>query len=1056
MRALPPTLLLLLSAALPALNTPHAELRTTATAAGAVARVAAESDSVPPDLEGRREALRKAEESAAGRLAAGDGPGAARELNRAGRLRLILNELREALDSHRRALSLLAESPAAEVEVDALNGQAAAYMRLNEKEQAAEVVNRALSLSERIGYVAGRAEALLALSDRENYENHAAALLTAQRSLELWRSLGDGEGLARAHAQIGRCHMAQNALAEAEQSYRQALAIRRDLNDPAGQAEALIMLGFIEYRRAEWENSVRLLTQAQGLIDEHAEPGKMGQIACGLAEAFNEHGLPENGLVHYRRALDYYRRTQAPHLINYATWGLGVTYYQLGNYTEAADHLRQVLAGVEPDSLLAAQSYEYLGRIHSDRGEHGAARRELQAALSIYEKARNPREAAQVRGLLGQLSERQGRFEEARRFYGRSLNAFDALSDRINQAAVYYALGRLELNAGRYDDAEEHLRRSVEITEEIRRAPTSSDLTAAFSATTHERYEKYVECLMRLHEARPTGGFDVRAFQVSELARARSLAEKLRATRSDFAPGVPPELAARVKALRQARRTKEDSRIALLSRPYEKEELAALDSELARLGAEYRQVSEAIRERHPVYDQLVRPRAWDLRQVQQEVVADDRTILLEYGLGETRSYVWAVTRDGFTGHELPARAVVEAAAERVYRLLSAPPAPEAAETLEAAVGELSRAVLSPVAAELSAGRRVIVVADGALNYIPFQILTPPGRDEPLVAGHEITYSPSASVVGELRREASRRRAAPKLLAAFGNPVFASNYAQREEAQGGAELAAVQALDADRPRHAPRHIEINRDTFDPSLIRPLFYAKRELAYLLDATGGGGSFVAEGFAATRERLLGTDLTQYSILHFATHGLLDPKQPENSGLVLSTIGLDGREQDGFVGLQNIYELRAPVSLVVLSACQTALGKDVRGEGLLGLTRGFMYAGASSVVASLWKVDDEVTAELMRHFYANMLREGATPAAALRAAQNSIRQRPEWQSPYYWAAFTLNGEYRQVIKPAGAGAGAKLLAGGTLLTLLAGAGLWSLGRRRRSSGGFHSTAKK
>ena len=133
-----------------------------------------------------------------------------------------------------------------------------------------------------------------------------------------------------------------------------------------------------------------------------------------------------------------------------------------------------------------------------------------------------------------------------------------------------------------------------------------------------------------------------------------------------------------------------------------------------------------------------------------------------------------------------------------------------------------------------------------------------------------------------------------------------------------------------------------------------------------------------------------------------------------MLSTVNRDGQEQNGFVGLQDIYGLRAPVDLVVLSACQTALGKDVRGEGLLGLTRGFMYAGASSVVASLWKVDDEATAELMRQFYTNMLRKGMTPADALRAAQNSIRQRPEWQAPYYWAGFTLQGEYRQVIKPA------------------------------------------
>ncbi|MBD0327527.1 MAG: CHAT domain-containing protein, partial [Pyrinomonadaceae bacterium] len=278
------------------------------------------------------------------------------------------------------------------------------------------------------------------------------------------------------------------------------------------------------------------------------------------------------------------------------------------------------------------------------------------------------------------------------------------------------------------------------------------------------------------------------------------------------------------------------------------------------------------------------------------------------------------------------------------------------------------------------------------------------------------------------------------------PVFASNYAQLKETDGNEQLAFLQALETAPLRHALRDLELNGDAFDPSVIEPLFYAKRELVNLRDVASEGETFVAANFDATRERLQNTDLTKFAILHFATHGFLDPKRPENSGLVLSTVNREGQAQNGFVGLQDIYGLRAPVNLVVLSACQTALGKDVRGEGLVGLTRGFMYAGASSVVASLWKVDDEATTELMKRFYTNMLQQGMTPAAALRAAQNSIRQDSRWRSPYYWAAFTLQGEYRQIIKSTPAGPAAtytKMIAGGALLSLLAGAAC--LYRRRR-----------
>jgi CHAT domain-containing protein len=157
--------------------------------------------------------------------------------------------------------------------------------------------------------------------------------------------------------------------------------------------------------------------------------------------------------------------------------------------------------------------------------------------------------------------------------------------------------------------------------------------------------------------------------------------------------------------------------------------------------------------------------------------------------------------------------------------------------------------------------------------------------------------------------------------------------------------------------------------------------------------------------------TDLTQYAILHFATHGVFDPRNPANSGLFLSMVNRDAQRQNGFIGLQDIYALKARVDLVVLSACRTGLGKEVKGEGLIGVTRGFMNAGASSAVASLWSVDDEATAELMKNFYANMLREGMPPAAALRAAQNTVRKDPRWASPYYWAAFTFQGDYDRKI---------------------------------------------
>ena len=1009
-----------------------------------------EADERAATVEERRGALASLLESARRLRESGEAAAAARALNRAGRLRLRLNSPQEALATYREALSLLRETSDPTADADSHNGLGDAYSSLSRCGEAEAHLRRALDLSEQAGYAAGRARALLTLSECQNFRDHSLALRTAQEALALWQSVGDRRAVAESHSAVGQYHLAQNNLAEAARNFEAALGLRRELGSLDGQAEALIYLGFIEYRRGAWQEVFALLTQAQALLDEKGEPYKMGQITAGLAQAHIESGSPELGLEKYRQALEYYRQTQNRRAVAVMIWGLGKTHYMMGDYAEALSHLRRALSEAEAikEPTVAAMCNEYLGRTHAALGDWAAALGHFRVALGLYTRAVNPMEAARVRALVGRVYAQQGEAGKAREYYRSSLESFRALSDHVNESATLYALGSLELGRNNLDAAEDYLRRSIEVTENVRRVSTSRDLTAAFSATVHERYEAFVECLMRRHAADPSRGLDARAFEVSESSRARSLAELLRATGSSLVPGLDPHLAEQERALRQALRVKEDARVSLLGGKYRKEELEALDAELARLEADYERLDDTIRARHPAYEQIARPAAWDLRRIREQVVADEETVLLEYSLGAERSYVWAVTRDRVQSYELPARALIERAAEKVYALLSTRPAAAGEDELADASGELSRMVLSPVGALLDR-ERVVVVADGALNYVPFQFLPEPSAEgRPLVAAHEVVNAPSATVLGQLREEAARRRRPAKTLAAFGDPVFASNYALRKGAGADVEVAALRRMEAEGWRNSlvERGMEVGGDSFDPALIRPLFFAGLELANLREVTGGGEAFVAADFDATRERLQGTDLGEFAILHFATHGLLDPARPENSGLMLSTVDREGRDRAGFVGLRDIYSLRAPVGLVVLSACRTALGKEVKGEGLIGLARGFMYAGASGVVSSLWKVDDEATSELMKRFYANMLRRGMTPAAALRAAQNSIRQEPQWRSPHYWAAFTLQGEYRQVVAPAAAAsrtAYTKALVG-VLLLALAACGAWWYRRRR------------
>lgn len=929
---------------------------------------------------------------------------AARALNRVGRFQIRMSEPTEAIDTFKEAISLLDQQPDINTRIDNLNGLASSYDYLSKCNLAEPLAAQIITLSKQHNYVPGQAEALLTLSDCQNHRDHALAQQSAEESLRLWRSINRKRGMAEAYKVIGHDQLLLNKLIECGQSMQAAFNLYNELNDLDQQASVLIYLAMIENRKGAWQNALALYTQVQSMIDEKAEPYKMGQISNGMGDAFLETGLPDVALEKFRKGLDYFRITKNQRAIAILHWSIGRAQYFRGDYDDALNNLQTALTDAQArlDVTLAAYCDDFLGRTHAATGNHSAALSSFRSAIGGYSKARNPVEVARTHALIGRVYEDQGQISESRKKYQTALKTFQALSDHVNESATLFAIGNLELKQNNLTLAEEYLRQAIESTENIRRISTSNDLMTAFSATVHERYQSYIECLMRKHKEYPDKGFDVQAFEISELSRARSLAELLRATETNLAPGIDPKLTEEEKFLRQSIRVKEDYKVWLLSKQYKKADLDSLNSEIEKLRHEHAQITDIIRTRFPSYTQITQPLGWDLRRIQRDVLPDD-TMLLEYSMGPQKSYVWLVTRNSFKSFEIPREAEISDVARKVYELVRQP-LPESGDKLAQASRELSQMVLSPISHELNK-RSVIIVADGVLHFIPFQILPSSSANTPLIASHEVINAPSASILGELQLETTRRQPPPKILAAFGDPIFANDV----DKQG--QLLASNTQKDTRWQSTLRDIELNGDSFDPSVLGRLFHAKRELDNLRQLTAGAAQISSE-YDATRDRLLSTDLTQYAMLHFATHGFLNPKHPENSGFVLSTVDQHGKKLEGFIGLREIYELRAPVSLVVLSACQTGLGKDVRGEGLISLTRGFMYAGASGVVASLWKVDDRVTAELMRHFYSNLLEKKMTPAAALREAQNTIRQKPDWNLPYYWAAFTLQGDYGRVIE--------------------------------------------
>jgi CHAT domain-containing protein len=599
-------------------------------------------------------------------------------------------------------------------------------------------------------------------------------------------------------------------------------------------------------------------------------------------------------------------------------------------------------------------------------------------------------------------------------FLTEALKIFRQVGDRYNEGVALAETAYLERDRGNLFEAKKLIGQGLAALESVRTSVKSQQLRATFLASAKNYYEFETDLLMRLHQQHPGDGYDAAALASSEKGRARSLLELLVESRAEIREGVDSALLAREQELRDSIAEKAEHQIRLLSAQHTDEAAEKASKEIDALTTEYEQVLARIRETSPRYAALTQPLPLSLKDIQTRVL-DSETLLLEYSLGEERSFLWAITQDSISTFELPKRQDVEVAARKVYELVTERNRVIKEETLaqrrlrmarsdeeyQRAASVLSDMILQPAVSQLK-GKRLLFVGDGVLQYVPFASLPvptagPTSSYRPLILDHEIINLPSASVMAALREETAGRSRASKTLAVLADPVFQNDDPRIGNAESG-KISADASTEAYRSAK-----ESGLDSF----VR-LRFTREEANEITRLVSSDKRLEALDFAASRANATSAALGQYQIVHFATHGLINNRHPELSGIVLSLVDEKGQAQNGFLRLYEIYNLKLGADLVVLSACQTAVGQEVRGEGLLGLTRGFMYAGAPRVVATLWQVDDRATSELMKRFYQKMLGEGLRPAAALKAAQVSMQSDKRWSSPHFWAAFTLHGDWK------------------------------------------------
>jgi CHAT domain-containing protein len=651
-------------------------------------------------------------------------------------------------------------------------------------------------------------------------------------------------------------------------------------------------------------------------------------------------------------------------------------------------------------------------------------------ALAIREKlAPKGLDAAETLNSIGDVALANNDLARSKSYYERALTIRESLAPRsADLAESLAALATIARRESQLDKAKSYYQQALEALEnQTAHLGGSTDARAGFRAKHENWYRGFIDLLVSQHQSEL-------AFDVLERSRARSLLEILAAGHIDIHKGADPALLDKERDLQADLRAKSERRAALLAGEHNDEQIRRVGNEISDLISEYQDVEAQIRSASPIYAALAQPTPVTLAYVQHDLLDRD-TVLLEYSLGEERSYVFAVTQDSIHVYTLPKHTEIERIAKRLYSLITARNRRTKGEGEQSREMRIARAdqeygpvaaalgniLLMPVAAQLN-HKRLLIVAEGVLLYVPFAALPSPQvrgsqTPDPLIASHEIVNLPSASILSVLRREAAARRPPSQEVAILADPVFdrADRRVQHIEQNKVVQDGLSPANDAAALESDGSIDSLTRSAVDLGLIREgqlhlarLPFTRREAEDIWSVVPPDRSRKALDFEASRDMALGGDLARYRIVHFATHALVDEQHPELSGLVLSLVDRKGAPQDGFVDLQDIYNLNLGADLVVLSACETALGKQVDGEGMIGLSRGFMYAGASRVVGSLWNVTDFVTAQLMTRFYRSMEQERTTPAQALRRAQLDLLRQKHWSAPYYWAGFALQGEWK------------------------------------------------
>ncbi|OUL29317.1 CHAT domain-containing protein [Nostoc sp. 106C] len=984
-----------------------------------------------------------------------------------------LGETEKALDYHRQALEIYRQTKDLFEQANTLSIIGSVYSLRGDRSSAEKYIQQVLELQKTVQKqleqdVKSQRNQIIILKQIAHSYN---ALGDTQQQIYylnqgriIAHELGKTQEEADIISSIGLAYSHLGETQKAKDNFTQALKVQTEIKDFQGKAKTLVDIAYIHRQSGEFQQALDILNQALEICKQKQNSVLERDIIIEMSLVYVVLGAYELSIEKSKELLAIYQQSN-PSLVEEHTLFtfVGTVYdrscfYQkkLEDCRQSLDYFNQALTSARKQGSFSSQAYslEMIAKAYELLEDYQQAITNAKQALELSRKYGLKDKEESTLASLSDAYERAGDYQNALNASKQSLLLSQQLGDLTSQATVYkiqgkiytsmkqpqlaievynqelklaqqigdiseqtyplYKIAVIERDRGNLNQAKTQIESAIKIIETTRSKVNSNDLRTSYFATVQDYYKFYIDLLMQLHKKDPSKGYDALALHISERSRARSLIDLLNEAHAKILKGANPELVQQERDLRQKIDARDALRLNLQTSanqndPNTKATIQTLSTEISNLLSQYKEVQAKIRANNPEYAKLTNPNPekdiLQLPQIQQQL--DKDTLLLQYSLGEERSYLWAVTPTSMQVYTLPSREEIEKVATRFYESLQQG---SASDISIPNAQQLSKLILAPVADKLS-GKRLVIVADGGLQTIPFAALADlsVNKYQPLMVNHEILNLPSASTIAFQRQQLANRKPAPKALAILADPVFNAT---------DCRFTSKDCRETDTPQPINPNLDTRSQLEQSALSRSaknlkrngwerLLYTGDEAKAILQLIPPASSLQAFGFDANYNWATSSALNQYRILHFATHGIADPKEPGLSGIILSRYDRKRNEiLPSKLTLGDLFNQDYPAELIVLSACETGLGKNINGEGLVGLTRGLMYAGAARVAVSLWKVSDEGTSTLMQEFYKQMLQQGKTPAEALRAAQSKLWQ--EGRSSYEWAAFTLQGEWR------------------------------------------------